>query len=189
MRRGLQKLIFTAIFSTSLAFVGYAGQQGASEAPAKTETATPPPSGLPLPRFVSLKSDKINLRAGPGTEYPISWVYRRAGLPVEVIKEFEGWRQVRDAEGVTGWVLQTFLSRRRTSLVAPWDLKPDAPPPQIPIRSDDSERAREVAILEAGVIADVHACDGVWCEVSVDAYRGFIEQKKLWGVYEGEVLR
>lgn len=163
--------------------------QGPAAAPAPSAPPSPSASGLPLPRFVSLKSDKINLRAGPGTEYPISWVFRRAGLPVEVIKEFEGWRQVRDAEGVTGWVLQTFLSRRRTSLVAPWEVKPEKAPPQIPIRADNSARASEVAILEAGVIADVHTCDGAWCEVSIDAYRGFIEQKKLWGVYEGEVVK
>ena len=73
-----------------------------------TAQGTPPPagaSGLPVPRFVSLKSDRVNLRQGPGTEYPTAWVFRRAGLPVEVIKEFESWRQVRDAEGTTGWVL------------------------------------------------------------------------------------
>ena len=189
MRRELQKLIFIAIFFSSTTLAGIAGEQATSEAPGKAEAEAAAPSGQPLPRFVSLKSDKINLRAGPGLEYPISWVFRRAGLPVEVIKEFEGWRQVRDAEGVTGWVLQTFLSRRRTSLVAPWDVKPETSPPQIPIRSGDSERSREVAILEAGVVADVHTCDGAWCEVSVDTYRGYIEQKKLWGVYDGEVLR
>ena len=176
-----------------LAFVPAVSAQGKAPGGAEPAAAAPAAaaasSGLPIPRFVSLKSDRINLRAGPGTDYPISWVFKRAGLPVEVIKEFEGWRQVRDAEGVTGWVLQSFLSRRRTSLVSPWDVKADTPPPQIPIRSDDSASASEVAILEAGVIADVHGCDGAWCEVSVDTYRGYIEQKKLWGVYEGEVVR
>src|SRR6516165_2302039 len=115
----------------------------------------PPPangaSGLPVPRFVSLKSDRVNLRQGPGTEYPTAWVFRRAGLPVEVIHEFEGWREVRDAEGTTGWVLGAMLSGRRTAVVLPWELKggrvkADAKdgkgerPALAVLRNDDSER-------------------------------------------------
>ncbi len=160
-------------------------------AAAQTEAAPSPPggSGLPVPRFVSLKSDRVNMRKGPGTEYPTAWVYRRAGLPLEVIKEFEGWRQVRDADGATGWVLQSFLSGRRTALVLPWEVKPAAAPPKVALRDNDSERARPVAMVEAGVIANLAACDGRWCHVSIDTFRGYIEQKKLWGVYEGEVLK
>ena len=146
-------------------------------------------SGLPLPRFVSLKSDRVNLRQGPGTDYPTAWVYRRAGLPLEVVQEFEGWRQVRDADGATGWVLQSFLSGRRTALVLPWELKPSVPAPQVSLRDDDSDKAKPVAIVEAGVIASIVTCNGKWCRVSVDNYRGWIEQKKLWGVYEGEAVK
>ncbi len=146
-------------------------------------------SGLALPRFVSLKSDKVNLRNGPGTDYPTSWVFRHAGLPLEVIKEFEGWRQVRDAEGTTGWVIQSFLSGRRTALVMPWELKPGTPVPQVSIRSDDNDTARVVAIIEAGVIANVLSCDGRWCLVAIDTFRGYVEQKKLWGVYDKEVIK
>jgi len=154
------------------------------------ESSTAPTgSGLPVPRFVSLKSDRVNLRKGPGTEYPTSWVYRRAGLPLEIVKEFEAWRQVRDAEGVTGWVLQSFLSGRRTALVLPWERKTGKPPPVVPIRSSDSDYSNIVANVEAGVIADLHTCDGRWCRVTVDDYCGYIEQKKLWGVYEGERVK
>ena len=151
--------------------------------------AFPGGSGLPVPRFVSLKSDRVNMRKGPGTDYPTAWVYRRAGLPLEVIKEFEGWREVRDAEGAAGWVLQSFLSGRRTALVLPWEAKPGATPPKVALRYDDSERSRAVAMVEAGVIANVSACDGRWCEVSIAKFHGYIEQKKLWGVYEGEVIK
>lgn len=146
-------------------------------------------SGLPVPRFVSLKSDRVNLRNGPGTDYPTSWVYRRAGLPLEVIKEFEIWRQVRDAEGATGWVLQSLLSGRRTALVLPWERKTGTSPPLVPIMASDSEHTNVVANVEAGVIADLHMCDGRWCRVTVDQYSGYIEQKKLWGVYEGETFK
>jgi SH3-like domain-containing protein len=149
----------------------------------------PSSSGLPVPRFVSLKSDRVNLRNGPGTDYPTGWVYKRAGLPVEVVKEFESWRQVRDADGASGWVLQSLLSGRRTGLVLPWERKPDAPTPVVQIHTSDSASSNVVAKVEAGVIADLHKCDGRWCSVTVDQYSGYLEQNKLWGVYPGEVLK
>lgn len=165
----------------------------AASQPAAAQLASVAPaggsSGLPVPRFVSLKSDRVNMRTGPGTEYPTQWVYRRAGLPVEVIKEFEGWRQVRDAEGAVGWVLAPLLSGRRTVLVEPWQLKPNQAAPEVALRSDDSEGSAEVARLEAGVIASVKSCDGRWCAVSVGAFRGYLEQRKLWGVYKDETGR
>ena len=154
-----------------------------------TAASAPGASGLPVPRFVSLKSDRVNMRNGPGTDYPTAWVYRRAGLPLEVIKEYEGWRQVRDADGAAGWVLQSFLSGRRTALVLPWELKPGAAAPKVALHYNDSERSRAVAMVEAGVIANVGSCDGRWCHVTIDKFRGYVEQKKLWGVYEGEVIQ
>jgi SH3-like domain-containing protein len=153
-------------------------------------------SGLQIPRYVSLKADRVNLRQGPGTEYPIAWVFRRAGLPVEVIKEFDGWRQVRDAEGTTGWVLSIMLSGRRTAVILPWELreqakgdgKGDAVKASATLRYDDSERSRPIANVEAGVLASIISCDGRWCRVSIGGVRGYIEQAKLWGAYQDEVI-
>jgi SH3-like domain-containing protein len=165
------------------------GPAAAGGVDSSTEPAGMTASGLPVPRFVSLKADRVNLRTGPGTEYPTTWVFRRAGLPLEVVSEFEAWRQVRDSEGTTGWVLQSFLSGRRTALVVPWEVKPEKPPPQVPIRMSDSEGTRPVALVEAGVIANVHGCDGRWCSVSIGDYRGYLPQKDLWGIYEGEIVK
>ena len=145
-------------------------------------------SGLQVPRFVSLKADRVNLRQGPGTEYPTAWVFRRAGLPVEVIKEFESWRQVRDAEGTTGWVLGTMLSGRRTAVILPWE-KTAGKSATAALRDDDSDGARAVAQIEAGVLASIITCDGRWCRVSVGGFRGYIEQIKLWGAYRGEIIK
>jgi SH3-like domain-containing protein len=188
------KLAARAAFLVPIMLLAMGATGPAASQPAPPPAVDAPPqvigSGLPLPRYVSLKSDRVNLRSGPGTDYPTSWVYRRAGLPVEVIKEFEGWRQVRDADGVTGWVLQSLLSGRRTGIVLPWELKGQTvKPPQVALHVSDSERSRTLALIEAGVIASVHSCDGRWCEVSVEKLRGYIEQKKLWGVYEREVVK
>src|SRR6185436_6878370 len=165
-------------FRMLLAAVASAIATVAAAQPTDSGASLPGGSGLPLPRFVSLKSDRVNLRNGPGTDYPTGWVYRRAGLPLEVVKEFEGWRQVRDSEGVSGWVLQSFLSGRRTALVLPWERKSGTPPPLVPILESDSAHSNVVANVEAGVIADLHTCDGRWCRVTVDQYSGYIEQKK-----------
>lgn len=171
--------VLAMLFSAAVA-----AQEGGGAAPDKGSV-----SGLPIPRFVSLKSDEVNLRAGPGKDYPTQWVFRRAGLPVEVIKEFDTWRQVRDADGVTGWVSQALLSGRRTAQVLPWEIKPGAEAPKLELKADDSERAPATALVEAGVIANLQSCDSRWCFVTVETFRGYVEQSKLWGIYPGEIIK
>ncbi len=145
---------------------------------------TGPVSGLPMPRFVSLKSDRVNLREGPSKDHRTTWVFQRAGLPVEILAEFETWRRIRDAEGGEGWVLHSLLSGRRTALVAPW-MKGQQPLP-IFQRADDG--AAVVARLEPGVLANIRQCDGTWCRVEADKFDGFIRQERLWGVYPNEKI-
>ena len=77
-------------------------------------------TGLPVPRYVSLKTDRVNLREGPSKDHRTAWVFQRAGLPVEIVAEYETWRRIRDSEGTEGWVLHSLLSGRRTALVMPW---------------------------------------------------------------------
>lgn len=142
-----------------------------------------------LPRFASLKADRVNVRRGPGPDHAIEWVYRRAGLPVEVLAASDQWRQVRDSEGATGWVLASLLSGRRTALIEPWEVKGGVARTQVALRSDSGERASEVAQVEAGVIANLKLCDGRWCLVGVATFSGYVPQTRLWGVYKGEVVR
>lgn len=186
-RSWLSRVLVAAIAAVSVAGLPVPGADAQSALGLAQKRGSS--SGLAIPRFVSLKADRVNLRSGPGTDYPTTWVFSRAGLPVEVLNEFEAWRQVRDAEGSTGWVLHSMLSGRRTALVLPWELKDGEPAPRTPLRNDDSARARSVAIVEAGVIANISRCDGAWCLVVIGEFRGYIEQKKLWGVYAGEVVR
>ncbi len=145
-------------------------------------------TGLKLPRYVSLKASRVNLRKGPGTKYPIAWVFRQAGLPVEIIAEFEAWRQVRDSEGTKGWVLRSLLSGRRTVQVTPWDANGKKERPRIALTTRASHSAPVVVLVEAGVIADVKSCDGQWCYVGISKFNGYLPQNKLWGVYKGEAV-
>jgi SH3-like domain-containing protein len=140
-------------------------------------------TGLPVPRYVSLKNDRVNLREGPSKEHRTTWVFQRAGLPVEITAEFETWRRIRDAEGAEGWVLHSLLSGRRTALVVPWSKKPDE---VIPLLERADERSPLVARLNPQVLASVKSCAGAWCRVSVGDHDGFVRQDRLWGVYPNE---
>lgn len=150
----------------------------ASTGPAEKITGA---TGLPLPRFVSLKADKVNVRGGPSSDHKVSWVFQRKGLPVEIVAEFENWRRIRDSEGEEGWILQNMLSGKRTALVAPWRMGQ-----AIPVYDDTGLRGNLVARISAGVVAEVESCSGDTCEISAGGYDGYIEQIMLWGVYPGE---
>lgn len=152
--------------------------------------STPASPGLPVPRFASLKSDRVQLHHGPGTEFPVAWVFRRAGLPVEITRENDAWSEVRDADGTSGWVWTTALSRRRTALVLPWQMKAGQSQQEtVPLRDDDSASASTIANVEAGVLVSIIDCNGRWCRISVGTFRGYVEQSTLWGTRQGEVIK
>jgi len=157
-------------------------------AAAPASPAKPPPdpakgtvTGLPIPRFVSLRTDDVNLRSGPGTRYPIDWVYKRRDLPVEVEREFEVWRLVRDPDGVKGWVHQATLTGRRSFFVMGGE--------QV-MRESASETAAPVAKVEAGVVGRIRECPASsdWCEVQVGDVRGWLKREAFWGTLPGEAV-
>jgi SH3-like domain-containing protein len=138
-------------------------------------------SGLPIPRFVSLKAEKVNVRRGPSSDHPVAWVFQRKGLPVEIVAEFENWRRVRDSDGEEGWILQNMLSGKRTAVIAPWKRGQT-----VPLHAGAAAGTALVAQVGAGVVGEVELCDGQWCEVTAGGYDGYVEQTQLWGVYPGE---
>ena len=138
-------------------------------------------SGLPVPRYVSLKSDHVNVRAGPTKDNDVAWVYTRSGLPVEITAEFENWRRVRDSEGAEGWVYHSLLSGRRTAVVTMKSKDELAP---LYDRADETSAVS--ARLQAGVVAQVKKCTTGWCHVAGNGFDGWIQQQRLWGVYADE---
>lgn len=138
------------------------------------------PSGLPLPRFVSLKAEKVNVRRGPSSDHAVAWVFQRKGMPVEIVAEFENWRRIRDSDGEEGWILQNMLSGKRTAAVAPWRRG------QTMSLYQSAGGGGMVARLQADVIGEIESCTGEWCRISAGGYEGWIEQTMLWGVYPGE---
>jgi SH3-like domain-containing protein len=138
---------------------------------------------LPLPRFVSLKAERVNVRRGPSSEHQIAWVFTKKGLPVEIVAEFEQWRRIRDSEGSEGWVFHSMLTGKRTAMVAPWKKNRS-----VPLRTAAEHNAATVALARPGVIADIDSCNGSWCELTAGGYTGYVEQSMLWGVYPGEQI-
>lgn len=134
---------------------------------------------LPLPRFVSLRSNEINLRTGPGGTYPIEWTYQRRGMPVEVVAEFDSWRKVRDWQGTVGWVHQSMLDGRRTALIIGGERI---------LRREPADGAAGVARLRPGVIARLRECAADWCRLEADSYEGWLKRDEFWGVYPGETI-
>ncbi len=137
------------------------------------------PSGLPIPRYVSLKSDEVNLRVGPGKRYPITWVYKRAHMPVQITEEFAHWRKIKDFEGTTGWVHKGLLDGTRTALITDKQqnlyARPEATSPAI-MRADPM------------VVGTVMACIPDWCLMNIESHEGWIRKADMWGVTREEVF-
>lgn len=173
-----------------LALIGLALLSMALTAPAFAQADNP--SGLKLPRFVSTRSTPINVRVGPGTRYDIAWTYLRAGLPVEIVQEFDTWRKIRDVDGTEGWVHQNLLSGNRVGYVTPIQANGE-----ITLQANRNDASGVRARLGPGLRVAIKECDGVWCEVSAihqsedqraATYSGYMHQEELWGVYPDEVF-
>jgi SH3-like domain-containing protein len=140
-------------------------------------------SGLPVPRFVSIKADRVTVRGGPDKDHDVSWIYTRVGWPVEITAEFENWRRIRDSDGSEGWVYHSLLSGKRMAAV---QLKSKTDLAQLYGQPDT--KSAVTAQLQVGVLGTVKHCNGAWCQISGDGFDGWIEQNELWGVYPDEKI-
>jgi SH3-like domain-containing protein len=133
---------------------------------------------LPVPRFVALDANLVNLRAGPGKEYPILWVYQRKGLPVEIIQEFDTWRRIRDREGTIGWVQANLLSGKRTVQIIDEERT----------LSSEPGGGNPVAHVAPGVIGRLLKCEGSACRLDIQGYKGWLPRSDFWGTYPDETI-
>lgn len=132
-------------------------------------------TGLPVPRYVVLKSKDINVRVAPGITEQLKFNYKCMLNPVEVTAEFDSWRKIRDSDGNDGWVHEAMLDGRKFVKV---NGKNGAKILRLP-----STRAKVIAIAEQGVIAKIVDCKDDWCKISLsNSYKGWVQKREIWGV-------
>lgn len=152
-------------------------EEDAAQPPKKRLKGVPPGSGLPIPRFVTLRSAEVNARIGPGRSYPVEWIFTRKEMPVEITAEFDTWRRIRDWEGAQGWVHQSMLSGKRGVVVLGGVRS---------LRESPTEAAGVAAYAQPGVIGKLLKCRGDWCNVDLKGHKGWLTRREVWGVYPHE---
>lgn len=136
-------------------------------------------TNLPIPRFVTIKSGKVNVRVGPGTHFPLKWIYTKSSLPVEIIAEFDTWRKIRDSDGSDGWVHQNMLVGKRNVLVKKTCIINDKP----------SIQSKPVAQVNENAILQLIASDEQWCLLKSNRIKGWAKKENCWGVYKDEIIK
>jgi len=137
-------------------------------------------AALKVPRFASLRSDKVNLRTGPGKQYPIEWVLTRKEMPVEVTAQFEHWRRIREWDGTQGWVEEHMIDGKRFVVIAKGGDRA--------LRQSPDPAAPVIAKAEPGAVAKLAECRGAWCHIQADAIAGWLPRTDLWGIYPDEAV-
>lgn len=173
--RGFEIRSFGRIFLVLLMALTVCALSGAGGAWAADDGAA-----KKLPRFATLNKDEIFVRTGPALQYPIRWVYRKRGLPVEIIREYDTWRQVRDFDGAVGWVHHAMLSGYRSAIVKNKD--------GVTVTSRADAASSVVVRLEKGVIVGLEECKDAWCKVRISGFKGWLPRAALWGIYPDEQI-
>ncbi|MFV0626076.1 MAG: SH3 domain-containing protein [Alphaproteobacteria bacterium] len=133
-----------------------------------------------LPRMVSIRSNKVNSRSGPGTRYPIVWVYLQRNEPVEIVNEFEFWRKIKDWQGSESWVHKSMLSSKRTAKVITAG--------ENNIYLKDNRDSKVIAKVEDEAVGEVKRCPekSKFCLVKFGNIEGWLPRASLFGIYPEE---
>lgn len=181
MRRLSRTTALCAAFSVAAGLCLAAGAAFSQEpGPAEATAAAPAPetigpdSQLPVPRYASLKAEGANARRGPSMDQPITWIYQRPGLPLQITGESGPWRRVRDPDGAETWMHRQNLEERRTVYVRRLGHEDAA------LRSSPRPGGRPVAYLAEGVVGRLTACEGGWRRVAVGGRVGWVRSDALW---------
>lgn len=125
-----------------------------------------------LPRFVSIRAKEVNIRTGPGERYPIDWVMRAKGWPLQVVAEYDNWRRVKDWEGHSGWVHRAMLSNQKAGVIQVETTT---------LRRAPSDEGTPIAFVKMGTHAEIKKCEKNWCEVEFNDEKGWVPAKTIWG--------
>jgi len=132
------------------------------------------------PYYASIVAGKAKMRTGPGRNYPSSWLYRRADLPIKVVDIYGDWRKVEDPDGTQGWMLVNLLSDTRTAIVTGSIVE---------LRSTPDYGAHVNWRAAPGVVGRISKCARGWCWFDVKGRGGYVEQTRIWGTEAGETIK
>ena len=130
------------------------------------------------PYWASISAGKALMRTGPGKNFPATWLYQRADLPIRVLEVYPNWRRVQDPDGTTGWMLVHLLSDERTALVTGGEPRP--------MHEEPNSSSRIAYRAAPGVVGRISRCKGDWCLLDVGGKRGYIRKDSFWGSEQGE---
>jgi SH3-like domain-containing protein len=170
-------LTMTAILPAAVGSAPMGSSEGGNASADVSTPTTGPSSGLPVPRYAALSASEVNFRKGPGEQYPITWVYRREGWPVKVVREFGDWRRVIDMEGYEGWVKENLLSAQRSAVVLGATRL---------MFSDPDTQSRPLWRVQQGVTGKIVVCEDAWCQLNIDGKTGYILRVNIWGTEKDE---
>lgn len=174
-----QQLVTAARALLKSAALGLAAACAVAGPLAAADRATP--SGLPVPRFVSIKKTPANARSGPGDDQRVLFVYNVRGVPLQVIAETTEWRRVCDPEGQTSWLHKRLIDAQRTVM--------NTAPQPAPLYSRPRPDARPNALLNARALATLVRCDKGWCKIRLDGASGWVREGALWGTSDTRQCR
>ena len=141
-------------------------------------------TGLPIPRWVSLKGD-ANLRYGPTTDANIIYRYQLKGYPMEILRETDGWRYVKDPQdGVEGWMRSYLFSGKRYAI---------SKTEPFSYGYNNTKKNQILVKLDSGVHTTIRNCDSKWCHLEMtlnnEEIDFWVEKKNLFGVYSNEIIK
>lgn len=151
-------------------------------------------TGLPIPRFVSLKSSETNLRKGPNYKFPVNWIYKQKGYPMQLIAEFENWRKLRDEDGSEGWVHENLISGIRHLYIARNNYKIknefySAQKSELILFKYPDETSYPIARMQIGTLGKLKNCQKEWCKIKIANFSGWVLKQNTWGVLNDEIIK
>ena len=121
--------------------------------------------------FLMLKNNKVNVRYGPGFDYPIKYIYKKVKLPLQIIDIKENFRKIIDHKKNNGWIHVSQL-RKSKSLIAISNKI---------LFKKPTKYSKPLARIEKGRLLIVKKCQKNWCNIQTEKFSGWIEKNNIWG--------
>ena len=121
--------------------------------------------------YLILKNNKVNVRYGPGFDYPIKFIYKKKNLPIKVIDKKENFRRVIDFKNNSGWIHTSQLKKGEAFILLEDQILFTRP----------TKYSKPILKINKGRLLIVKKCKKNWCKIKTEDYLGWLEINKIWG--------